>query len=246
MIDNRLHKFTEKRILVFVAHPDDESLYFFSGIKLLSSIADLRVLCATYTRESLRGNELSHFCVSMNIQCDFLGVSDLGFDSILFNLKNDLKNYLLRNKFDLIITHAPHGGEKPHPHHLQCFLAALCLSTSLSIQFGFFSEIPISLCQQVELNRFKIKTSKLFYLNLATVTKIKWKYKLSWIGFFIFQFLNITYSSKRLKKIFFNRLELCCDIREKKAALERYQSQKNVLQFYKTSNSDREFLFTAF
>lgn len=243
MIGPHFKQLNGKNVLVIVAHPDDESLYFFAGIKELSSRSRLKILCVTYTPMSERGKELIAVCTSMNIECDFLAVADLGIRSVLVDLEARLKKYLTENIFDLIITHAPHGGEKPHPHHLQTFLSTFAFCLKMQSSFGFFSDRELPLCEQIDFSHyFRLKIFQIFFLYLSITRCIEWRYRLQWLCILLANSSQIV-SRLAIEQIGFSRCELLCDIREKQLTLEKYSSQVSVLRSYKSSTCNRDYLF---
>lgn len=236
--------FRNKRILVVVAHPDDECLYFYGGLKSLSEFSHITVLSATYSRWSHRARELRSACDLMKIRCQFLEIPDFGFDSLLPNLEQRFEAFVQKQNYDMIITHPPHGGEKAHPHHLQVFLMSLVFSLKKNLKFGFFSECHTSLCENMKSDfLFKLKALPLFLLyTIQTFFLLRWKFKLLWL-----QELGSNFFIAAIRTIFrglvFRRFEIETSLVEKKKVLQKYSSQKSVLQSYKSSSSDREYLF---
>lgn len=233
-----------KRILILVAHPDDESLYFFGGLKNLSKHSSLTVLSATYTAESHRAQEMKSACRFMGIKCDFLGLEDFGFYTLLDKFEQKLEKYISENQFDLIITHPPHGGEKAHPHHLHAFLVAFFCSLKAQIQFGFFSECGQSLCENLSngiLHRLKA-IPLLFLYTAQTFPYLNWKSRLKWIQTFGKRLYHLC-KKFYFQGLYFRRFEFESPVDEKKQALNHYTSQREILNSYRTSTSDREYLF---
>lgn len=236
--------FKNKEILVVVAHPDDECLYFFGGLKALSEMANITVLSATYTRTSHRAKELRAACQFLGIQCDFLEIPDLGFNTLLSGLEAKFSHYITKRNFDVIITHPPHGGEKPHPHHLQVFLTSLLFCLENRFRFAFFSECQSSLCKHLTNEvLLKLRTLPLILLySFKTIRILKWKYKIQWfqsLGKSLFR--AATHGT--FKGLFFRRFEIESSLVEKRKALRNYASQKSVLKSYRTTSSDQEYLF---
>ncbi len=236
--------FKSNNILVVVAHPDDECLYFFGGLKELAKNARVTVLSATYCCDSHRAKELRSVCLALGVECAFLEIEDLGFWSVLPNLSDCFNNYMARNSFDMIITHPPHGGEKPHPHHLQIFLMSFVFCLKNKFKFGFFSETGTSFCSRAhQKNLFKLKMLPLLFLySIKTFYHLSWYYKWRWFRSFGKPLLSLPLRHF-FQSVLFHRQKIEFANEEKRKVLKMYSSQKSVLESYKSFSSGHEFLF---
>lgn len=241
---SKLPTFNQKNILVIVAHPDDECLYFYGGLRSLGTVSSVTVLSVTQSALTVRGRELRSFCQRMNLACDFLSLPDRGIQSTLPDFREDLADYLSRHDFDMIITHPPHGGEKPHPHHLQTLLTAFSHCLRYQVKFAFFSESRNSLCEPTRLDSLlKMRLLPLVALYvLRTTYALKWRYKFSWLQFLLKDLFKVLFELKSQRKLFF-RFEIDCPLEEKKISLRHYTTQVDVLDSYRTSSSGEEYLF---
>lgn len=231
-------------ILVVVAHPDDESLWFYEGLKILSKEHEVQILCLTYQADSPRGLELQQAIKDLDIKLSFAEIEDTGISNFLPQLASKLDKTLDSSggssHFDLVITHPFHGGEKPHPHHIQAFytLAGQCKKRGLS--FGFFCE------KDLNHEKTNLLFSKAWWLSNMTpylwkMYRTLWKQKkLSHEFYFNLKnfFLLISSSNSTMEKLSFN-----VKGDDKLRALSRHQSQLRFLQAYQAFNSQKEFLY---
>jgi LmbE family N-acetylglucosaminyl deacetylase len=140
-------------------------------------------------------------------------------------------------KFDLAITHPPHGGEKPHPHHIQIYSLTKKFCQYHNCQFGFFAE------------------QKLLFLDSNNKYVFNFK-KRKYIFFRIFQsymlIRNNSGSLLYLLTLFFDiwtqmgsffGYETAVDLAYKQNALLEYMSQSDVLKSYNAYYKKKEYLF---
>ncbi|MEY4615196.1 MAG: GlcNAc-PI de-N-acetylase [Pseudomonadota bacterium] len=233
-------------ILLVVAHPDDESLWFYEGLKFLSKIHKIEILCLTYSADSPRGQELQMAIRDLNVKLSFAEIEDSGFSNYLPNLARKLETVLdsgsKGQQFDLAITHPFHGGEKPHPHHIQAFytLAGLCLKRGLL--FGFF-------CEQ----ELKTTDSK----SCFVLSKKWWLYSMAPYLWKMFRnissqrylYRDFCYNVKNLVLFLFSSSPkfdiISFRVRgdDKKRALSQHRSQLIYLSGYHSINNQLEFLY---
>ena len=233
------------RTLLVVAHPDDEVLWFLGGIKEISEITEMELFCLTYTEDSERGIELKNACRDLKIKIFFGGCSDPGISRCISNVRESVSSFINlrteKSKFEMIITHPFHGGEKPHPHHIQLFHAVRSICAEKKSTFGFFSErlLPIP---QVSKNQYKF--SNLFEVKLA----------LEHLGFLICKRAGLIGTVKvasmlvsdwfkRTKNQIFAVQTFYVEPEEKKKVLANYKSQEEFLKNYKTPTQTIEYLY---
>jgi LmbE family N-acetylglucosaminyl deacetylase len=229
-----------QRIIIVVAHPDDEVLWFFAGIEALKKNNYLEIFCLTYTSNSLRGMELISFGNLHQISITFADINDTGINCLLSEVSSNISNILNKNKYDLAITHPPHGGEKPHPHHIQAHFALKNECRRQNVKFAFFSEYNLQ-CQFIIANTCQLtrKNKNYIYKRLMRSYLLLNKEKiLKKIFFFVKAVINLffDYSTYELN-------EFTANIEEKKEALSIYKSQADVLTSYNSYYRTREYLF---
>lgn len=231
-----------KTVLLIVAHPDDETLWFYGGLKKLRLKYQIDILCLTYTKESDRGKELAAATADLGCNLIFGKLKDGGYCSLLSNVESCINSVLQAKFYEAVITHPPHGGEKPHPHHIQCFHVARRLAYENSIQFGFFSEKPLP---------FKKLNSRCYSFNFAQkIASLTRYFGLLWVikkyplknfkeakrelFFFLSQMLSI-------ENFYF--LSFYPNAFQKQSTLAKFESQKALLEEYKAFLSSVEYLY---
>lgn len=233
------------RALIIIAHPDDETLYFSAGLKKFSETVELDLLCMTYNEGSPRAVELHEACKNLKIKIHFGGLQDTGIKSCLEGVEEKLAEYVKSlsptEPYEVIITHPFHGGEKPHPHHIQLFYATRDLCHKENVKFGFFSEKSLRIPRHNKLDfvftdNFEFK---IFIFRIRNIFK-------NWVSFRFFatQLLMAFVSwrnRKREQKFLLSSFTASHD--EKSERLSKYTSQKDFLLHYKTSRQIEEFLY---
>lgn len=158
----------KQNILILIAHPADETLYFYEGIKQLSIENFIDILCLTHSSTSVRGRELQQAMQNLNINIIFRNISDKGIHTMLLNIESHIASALNTKKYSILITYPPHGSEKSHPYHIQCFHTARRLSYRMHLRFGFFSEKKITLAKiKPDIYRFNFLKNFRYLLKYA-------------------------------------------------------------------------------
>jgi LmbE family N-acetylglucosaminyl deacetylase len=236
-----LKEINNKKILLICAHPDDETLWFFQSILDLRTANDISILCLTYSADSGRGKELLFVAEKYNLNILFGNCKDTGINFLLQNTEATLaiQNTLIRSRYDLVITHPPHGGEKPHPHHIQTYFIAKKICSLRGIRFGFFSERKI-ISPNKDNFKYSMADKKFIGQQLKSSFKLaheekklflKWKFYAE-AAFDIF-----------LNKKSFQGYQATIQKSEKKEALMHFESQKTFLAEYNFFNGDFEYLY---
>ena len=183
-------------ILVVVAHPDDETLWFYQSLQILKSQNEITIFCLTHSAESVRGKELIQLSQNIGIQVEFGQCKDTGINCLLNNVEvmHAFHAAFSRNRYDLVITHPPHGGEKPHPHHIQSYVATKKMCKSYNVGFGFFCETKLlDIAMPSNVFRLSGDTKQFILLRLIKACQLLKKEK-----------LQITYVVKFSFSVLFN------------------------------------------
>lgn len=224
----------DRKILIVVAHPDDETLWFYQGIISLKSKNQIDILCLTYSADSERGKELlqARECLGVNVY--FGNCQDLGMSHLLRGLDVAVEERFREGNYNLIITHPPHGGEKPHPHHIQTFQFLKDFTRRKKVRFSFFCE-QVFMSQVIE-GRFSRK-QKLFVVKRigSSFLLLKDEKLLNKLLFYIKSILSLL-SIKGLFSVM--EFEISQDSRKK--ALNVFKSQLSILEKYNSYRQNKE------
>ena len=142
-------------ILIVVAHPDDESLWFGEGIhQLVARGKNIIVLCLSGGSNPIRSAEFKKACLRLKVKGKMLNNPDRGVPRLQTS-PSDLD--LVDWHPEYVITHAPWGNERHHPHHQQCFQISRSWALKGGIPFGYFSEKkPLILNPLIETIEFSV------------------------------------------------------------------------------------------
>jgi len=234
-----LSKIKDKKILLIVAHPDDETLWFFQSIQQLKKSNELVVFCLTQAAVSKRGKELLKVSTELGLKVVFGYCEDTGINRILKS--NELKQALKvfsKYKIDFAITHPPHGGEKPHPHHIQLYRIINEHCKYHSIRFGFFCEQKLLSPSNKQGNYYFSIKKKSYVLSrhlkgyrlLNDTEKRK--------SFLIKNIMSMLFNFR-----FYDGFHVAVNLKEKQSALANFESQQEVLKSYNAFYKKSEFLF---
>lgn len=238
-----LKEIKKKKILIVCAHPDDETLWFFQSTQELQANNEVMILCMTHAAVSKRGKELQDVAMKYNLKVIFGHCEDTGINQLLH--ESEVKMALIKTfskyKFDLVLTHPPHGGEKPHPHHIQIYKAVKRFSQYHLSTFGFFSERKImssvgSKCKYFFKDR-KYILRQIFYSSKLIQNDVD--------SFSRWYFLLILFKDILFESALHLGFETTVNLEEKKKALLSFESQESVLKNYKTFCGETEYLFVV-
>ena len=132
----------KQNILLVVADPDVESLWFYGGLKRLSKKFNVDILCLTISSESALAREIQNSTMHLSVQVKFANLKVDSQSGLIRDLESTIGLYL-NVKYKLVVTHPPHGGEKLLPQQIQCFHIVRRLAKRAELGFGFFSEKPL-------------------------------------------------------------------------------------------------------
>lgn len=235
-----LNEIKDKKILLIVAHPDDETLWFFQSIQTLKSTNKILIFCLTHAAVSKRGKELSKVAEKFGLKVVFGHCEDNGIDHFLKS--NDLKQAFIKvfskYKIDMAITHPPHGGEKPHPHHIQLYFMAREFCEFYNVKFGFFSEQKL-LDRATKDRLFQLSMRKKRYVcnrliqGYRQISDLKTNFY-----FFVKSILSIIFNFRT-----YTGFEIAVNLEEKQAALANFESQQEVLKNYNAFYKKFEYFY---
>lgn len=235
-----LDKIKNKKILFVCAHPDDETLWAFQTLQCLKINNQLIILCMTYSENSDRGLELLALASQYDLKIKFGNCEDTGIDRLLIDsqMRLALGHIFSGFQFDLVLTHPPHGGEKPHPHHIQIYKSVKRWSKTDSRHFGFFSERKIMSSFGSD-NKYTFKDKLyLFRQIIRSVCLMKKSPLNSKWKFFYSLFYDILLDTQIYKGF-----ETAVNTFEKKKALSNFESQLSFLNEYSSASSEFEYLY---
>lgn len=235
-----LSEIKNKKILLIVAHPDDETLWFFQSMQRLKKTNEITVFCLTQAAVSKRGKELSKTIDQLGLKVVFGHCEDTGIAHLL--KKGELTQAFIKvfskYKADLVITHPPHGGEKPHPHHIQLYRMSKEFCQYYSVQFGFFSEQKLLAESNNERDYFfNLKKKKYIIYRLLQGYQLLTREEKK-TTFFINTIFSVLFNSK-----VYAGFEIAVNLEEKQSALANFESQQDVLKSYNAFYKKTEFLF---
>lgn len=235
-----LNDIQNKKIMLIVAHPDDETLWFFQSIQQLKSKNEITIFCITYSANSKRGQELKSAITDSQIKITFGNCEDTGISHLLktIEVEQAFSKVFPNNSLDLVISHPPHGGEKPHPHHIQLYEMTRKYCKSHSVQFGFFSEQKILAKSLREHDYFfDLKKKKYILFRLLQGYRLLHKNEKK-TAFFFRLGLSVVCDFK-----IYMGFESSVNLKEKQSALAKFESQEDILKNYNSFYRKFEFLF---
>jgi LmbE family N-acetylglucosaminyl deacetylase len=132
-------------ILIVVAHPDDECLWCGGFLLRLRDAGErVTIVCVTNANNPVRGPEFFAACKMLGADGVMLDHAD-GTHFRLPDLAGDLDAAVGKNVDSVacVLTHAPHGNERGHAQHVDCFRVVRAWAAKRKIPFGVFSEAPL-------------------------------------------------------------------------------------------------------
>lgn len=229
-----------KKIIILIAHPNDEILWFGAGIISLCQNNQVTVYCLTHSPGSERGEELTKHSIKCGFKVVFDMSNDPGRSLPLIDYESGFKEFLKNHSyaFDLLITHPFWGNESLHPHNIQAYHLGLRSALQHGIHFSYFSEI--------ELNHGHKK---------LTFGNHFFKWKVIFSQFYILKKTNSIFSCTMtivenilldiilmIKTMHYSILKFECDPIEKMENLVLYKSRINIIKTYRCFYRDNSFL----
>ncbi|MFT5171696.1 MAG: LmbE family N-acetylglucosaminyl deacetylase [Candidatus Marinamargulisbacteria bacterium] len=131
-------------ILVIVAHPDDECLWFGDTIsRITNSGLNVLIICLTNKNHPERSAEFSAACQSLRATGIMLDLPE-GGNQRFPAFGSDISEILQAQEIDIdaismVVTHSPHGEELRHWQHIQTYLQVKAFCRHHNRTMGFFS-----------------------------------------------------------------------------------------------------------
>jgi LmbE family N-acetylglucosaminyl deacetylase len=237
-------------LLVVVAHPDDEALWFGGWlVELGRRDAPTCVLCLTNRDDPVRAAEFRDYCGRVGARPVMLDYPDGGHER--FPVRPDDLDRALRAAgvdpagVECAITHSPHGNERPHPQHLQAWHLVKRWCAQRALPIGFFSERQL---EQVEHSpprpispRASLSLVRATYLPLlrACAAKVAAAARGRPLHAGLGRRLAITREVRGVRAM----LALTIDTAEKRRTLEAYASQIDGLGEYEALSGSVEYAY---
>jgi LmbE family N-acetylglucosaminyl deacetylase len=219
---------------IFVAHPDDEFLWFSAAIDWIKARGDsVLVVCVTNADNSVRKAEFLESCEKLGVAGRIFSLKDPGGGSLVIGLPTLVKRVLREENVSGIITHAPHGDERAHIHHIQLFYVCDFLSRTQGKTFGVSSTMPVAWDDE---NFYSISNPgfrRITRLMLRDLRNLSWEF----YGIMILKIMNF------LKPRKFNVFSLA-SISIKKQFVQIYKSQQ-LEGHYAAVDSSNEYLYLS-
>lgn len=237
---NLQNQILNKKIVVLIAHPNDEILWFGAGIMSLCRQNQVSVYCLTHSPESTRGEELTRHSIKCGFKVFFGSSNDPGRNHPLINYEKGFEDFLKSNSyaFDLLITHSFWGNESYHPHNIQAYHLGLSSALFHGIHFSYFSEIELNHGHK------KLTFGNHFFIWKVIIKQLpilrKTRTLFGSLGIALKNILlDIVLT---LKTMNYSILKFECDPVEKLENLILYKSRIDVIKTYKSFYRDKSFL----
>ena len=242
-------------ILIVVAHPDDEVLWFAGGIRsLLQWGNSICVMSLTNSSNPVRKAEFEKACSKMGV---FPIMADLP-DGAVSEWEDPLKAMdqaisiakISVEKISIVITHSPFGNERQHPQHFRASEATEEWANCNSKEVAFFSEFLINNVSSKfdprneesaslgEQHDFSFLTFLRNYPRIITMQKGNTVVRLKSIA----HILSIFKKFKRLK-IYNQVVRFRIDLKWRSEIVDCYQSQSDGLRSYSAFSSNYDYLY---
>jgi N-acetylglucosaminylphosphatidylinositol deacetylase len=202
-------KINNKNILLVIAHPDDEIMFFFPTIKQLNNDNNIHIICLSNGNYDNLGNirekEIKKICSALKIKTLFI---DNFEDNInIFwdtkKIKKYIENHVKKNNIDTIITFDDKGVSY-HPNHISCNIGVknikgIDLFFLETVYFyrkylGYFDVLNID---KKDIIFFNLNLLEVIYYMTIYWSQMKW-YRIMFLIFSRYSYIN------NLKKIKLN------------------------------------------
>jgi LmbE family N-acetylglucosaminyl deacetylase len=235
---------------VVVAHPDDEALWFGGWlVELGRRGVPVCVVCLTNRDHPTRSAEFRDYCSRVGARAVMLDYPDGGWERFPERVE-DLEEAVREAGADpaglsCVITHSPHGNERPHPQHLQAWRLVKRWSAERSRPLAFFSEKrleqvrhgdPMALSDRATLVRARASYGPVLRALGRKAAAMGRRRHLS-LG--LRRQLSITREARGVRAM----LALTVDLPEKLSTIEAYGSQIDGLREYRALDASTEYVY---
>lgn len=242
-------------ILIVVAHPDDEILWFGGGLRiLLESGIHVGILSMTNKGNATRKSEFEDACSKMGTVPLMADLPD-GGSRIWMEPTNAIDEALNSSgirieNLSLLVTHSPFGNERQHPQHILVSNVVMEWALEHNLDTAFFSDFLLTTNFCKSDKKFDgmdvlCQSSKFTLLSFAkNFPKIVVKQK----GNFMVTVMNLTklFSKLRTYRNLENYDQVCrfeINLDWKTEILKCYVSQIDGLQKYTAYSQKYDFLY---
>lgn len=133
----------KENLLLVIAHPGDETLYFYGGLLNLREKFNIDILCLASSSSSRQGKNLIALMQKMNIQVIFRNLSTKQNIGLNEKLENYIKNIVKNKHYSTIITYSPTTSRLESLKYSRCFFVCRRICKVIQLNFGFFSNQPV-------------------------------------------------------------------------------------------------------
>jgi LmbE family N-acetylglucosaminyl deacetylase len=132
-------------LVVIVAHPDDEAVWFGGILHRLRARYRLLIVSVTHAGDPVREGEFRRACGILQAIPYLLEFKD-GGEELLPSVIPELETLLARHAIEsdglTVVTHSPAGEEHWHAQHIQLHWQIAAWAEKRGVDFGFFSGHP--------------------------------------------------------------------------------------------------------
>lgn len=237
---------------IFIAHPDDEILFFGGILNQLNNSENNITICSfTCKEDPIRSLEFKNCLNSLKIDNFLLDYPVKRYTNLYISDNTIYKNIVKEKKYffnaNFLITHSPVGNERSHIQHIESFIYMNRIAKKNNIKLIYFENMKYSFLKYENIiDSGKNSKNKIYKVKINFVRylfKIIYFYPKKITGIrsffsFLFYFKNSYYNL-----FYYNYcLEVKIDKIKKLRQLDFYKSQK-PFNLYSSANSNIEYLY---